>query len=114
MDKPNRRQAVRDYKERKVEIGVFVVRCAASGEAWVGASRDPAQQHNRVWFALKTGSHPNRALQAAWAQHGEPAFRFEVLETAEADDLGDYARANLMKERGAHWRAELGASKITG
>ncbi|HXA37632.1 MAG TPA: GIY-YIG nuclease family protein [Phenylobacterium sp.] len=114
MDKPNRRQAVRDYKERKVALGIFAVRCAATGEAWVGVSRDLAQQQNRVWFGLKTGGHPNRALQAAWAQHGEAAFSFEVLEAAQAEDLGEYERANMLKAREAHWRAELAAAKISG
>jgi hypothetical protein len=114
MDKPNRRQAVRDYKERKVDIGIFAVRCAATGEAWVGASRDLAQQQNRIWFGLKTGGHPNRALQAAWTEHGEAAFAFEVLERASADDLSDYERGNLLKDRDAHWRAALPASKIAG
>jgi hypothetical protein len=114
MDKLNRRQAARDYKERKVSIGIFAVRCAPTGEVWVGVSRDLAQQQNRVWFGLKTGGHPNPALQAAWTQHGEAAFSFEVLEAAQAEDLSEYERGNLLKARDAHWRAELTASKIAG
>ena len=114
MDKPNRRQAARDYKERKVALGIFAVRCVATGEAWVGVSRDLAKQQNRIWFGLKTGGHPNRALQAAWTQHGEAAFSFEVLEAAQAEDLSEYGRGNLLKARDAHWRAELTASKIAG
>ncbi|HZZ31084.1 MAG TPA: GIY-YIG nuclease family protein [Phenylobacterium sp.] len=114
MDKQSRRQAARDYRERKVSIGIFAVRCAVTGEAWVGVSRDLAQQQNRVWFGLKTGGHPNRALQAAWTHHGETAFSFEVLEAAPAAELSDYERGNLLKARDAHWRAELTASKISG
>ena len=114
MDKPNRRQAVRDYKERKVELGIFAVRCAVTGQTWVGGARDPAQQQNRIWFGLKTGGHPNRALQAVWTAQGEAAFSFEVLETVAADDLSDYERANLLKDRDADWRAKLGAAKIVG
>jgi hypothetical protein len=114
MDKQSRRQAVRDYKDRKVPIGIFAVRCAATGEAWVGLSQDLAQQQNRIWFGLRQGGHPNPALRAAWVAHGEPAFAFEVLETLEDEGLSAYARGNLLKDRGAHWRQELGAAKIVG
>jgi hypothetical protein len=114
MDKQIRRQAVRDYKERKVAIGVFAVRCAATGEAWVGASQNLDQQQNRIWFGLRQGGYPNPALRAAWAAHGEAAFVFEVLETLKDEDLSAYARGNLLKDRDAHWRSELGAAKIVG
>jgi len=114
MDNQSRRQLVRDYKERKVRQGVFAVRCAASGEAWVGRSRNLDQQQNGVWFGLRSGGHPNRALQAAWAAHGEAAFAFEVLEAIDDKDLSPYARDNLLKDRAAHWREALGATKIVG
>ncbi len=114
MDKQTRRQAVRDYKERKVPTGIFAVRCAATGEAWVGSSPDLAQQQNRIWFGLKQGGFPNRALLAAWAAHGEAAFSFEVLEAVDDEGLADYGRASLLKDRSAHWREALGASKIVG
>lgn len=114
MDKSDRRQAVRDYKERKVEIGIFAVRCAATGEAWVGVSQNLAQQKNRVWFGLKTGGHANRALQAAWTGRGEDALVFEVLEATDAEGLSPYSRATFLKDREAHWREKLGASKIAG
>jgi hypothetical protein len=114
MDKDRRRDAIRDYKERKVPQGIFAVRCAATGEAWVGQSRDLAQQQNRIWFGLRLGGHPNPGLRAAWAAHGEAAFAFEVLEAIKDEDLGAYARDNLLKDRDAFWRAQLGATKIVG
>jgi hypothetical protein len=114
MDKQTRRQAVSDYKERKVAHGVFAVRCAPTGEAWVGSSPNLEQAPNRLWFALRQGGHPNSALRAAWTAHGEAAFRFEVLEAVDVADLSDYARASILKDRDAHWRAELGAAKLVG
>ncbi|SRR5258708_11945077 len=114
MDKQSRRQVVRDYKERTVSQGIYAVRCAVTGEAWVGQSRNLEQQQNGIWFGLRQGGHPNRALQSAWAAHGETAFAFEVLETIEDADLSAYARANLLKDRDAHWRTQLGAPKIVG
>lgn len=114
MDRQSRRDAIRDYKERKVRQGIFAVRCAVSGEAWVGQSRNLEQQQNGIWFGLRQGGHPNPTLRAAWAKHGEAAFAFEVLETIEDEGLSAYGRDNLLKDRGAHWRARLGATKIVG
>ena len=108
------RQVVRDYKDRKVSQGIFAVRCAATGETWVGKSRNLDQQQNRIWFGLRAGGYINPAVQAAWKANGEGAFTFEVLETIEDADLSDYSRANLLKERDAHWRAQLGAPKLVG
>jgi hypothetical protein len=114
MDNQTRRQAIRDYKERKVPAGIFAVRCAAAGQSWVGQSQNLEQQKNRIWFGLRQGGFPNPALKAAWAAHGEAAFAFEVLEEVDVTDLSDYARDSILKDRGAHWRAELGATKIVG
>jgi hypothetical protein len=114
MDKQSRRQVVRDYKERKVAQGIFAVRCAPTGQVWVGVSRNLDQQRNGVWFGLRQGSYPNRVLQAAWAAHGEAAFVFEVVQTMADEDLSAYARDNWLKDRAAHWRAALGATKLVG
>ena len=113
MDKQSRRQVVRDYKERKVSQGIFAVRCA-TGEVWVGKSRNLEQQQNGIWFGLRSGGYINPAVQAAWTAHGEAAFSFEVLEAIDADDLSAYGRDNLLKDRDDHWRAALGATKLVG
>ena len=114
MDKQSRRDAIREYKERKVTHGVFAVRCAASGEAWVGVAPNVGQMQHRIWFGLRQGGHPNPAMRAAWAAHGEAAFAFEVLEEVDTDELGPLGRDSLLKARTAHWLAELGATKIVG
>jgi len=103
MDKQTRREAVRGYKERKIESGVFAVRCTATGETWVATSRNLSQQQNGIWFSLRMGSHVNRDLQAVWKAHGPDAFRYEVLEAIEDEDLSDYSRNVLLKECEAHW-----------
>lgn len=109
MDRTARRQAVRDYREATRPAGVFCVRCAATGAVFVDSSPNLAAQHNSLWFALRMGSARNRTLQAAWRDHGEAAFTFEVLETIDDPDLTPLDRADLLKSRAAHWRSELGA-----
>jgi hypothetical protein len=114
MDKQSRRQAIRDYKEKKPAPGVYAVHCAASGEVWVGGSRNLDAQQNSLWFGLRTGGHVNRAMQAAWTAHGEGAFTFEPLERIDDEDLTPLGRADLIKARERHWLAALGAKKAVG
>ena len=114
MDKQSRRQAIRDYKERKAAPGVYVVRCAATGEVWVGGSRNLDAQQNSLWFGLRTGGHANRAMQAAWTAHGEAGFSFEELERIDDEDLTPLGRADLIKARERHWQAALGGKKAVG
>jgi hypothetical protein len=106
----DRKAAVAAYKERKAPAGVFVVRCAASGQAWVGQAPDVEAIRNRIWFTLRQGGRSYLPLQAAQAAHGAEALSFEVLERVEEDS--PLARARILKERTAHWRAQLQADAL--
>lgn len=115
MDKTARREAIRDFKEKKTIGGVYAIRCAPSGEVWVAAAPNVETQHQRHWFGLRTGGHHNRALQAAWTTHGgEAAFSFEILERLDDDTLTPLGRADHLKARERHWLAALGARKAVG
>jgi hypothetical protein len=114
MDKQARREMLRDYKEKKTVPGVYAVRCGPTGECWVAASRNIDAQQNSVWFGLRTGGHPNKAMQAAWMAHGEAGFGFEALERIEAEELTPLGLADLVKSRERHWVAALGAMKAVG
>ena len=73
----DRKAAVTAWKERKSAPGIYAIRCVPTGEVWMGQAADVATVQNRHWFALRMGSHTNRALQAAWQQHGADALVFE-------------------------------------
>ncbi|MDH6259894.1 GIY-YIG nuclease family protein [Bradyrhizobium sp. BR13661] len=107
----DRKAAIAAYKERKTIAGVFVVRCAASGEAWVGQAPNLETIQNRTWFTLRQGGHPCRSLQAAWNAHGEAGLTLAECERLEDEEM-DYVRNALLKERVAHWRVELKAEAI--
>jgi len=109
MDSARKKDLIREYKERKRSAGIFAVRCAASGEVWVGPSRNLDKEQNSLWFQLRTGGHMNKALQAAWTSHGESAFAYEVLE--EIVDDNPQLIGLLLKERDAKWREQLGAAR---
>ena len=114
MDKQSRRDLVSDYKERKSVAGVYAVRCAPSGEIWTAGSRNIDAQQNSLWFGLRNGGHINRAMQAAWAIHGEAGFSFEVLERIDDDALTPQGVLDHLKVRQRHWLETLGAKKAVG
>lgn len=111
MKSEDRKAAVAAYKKRKPEAGIFAVRCAASGQAWIGQTLNLDTVQNRIWFSLRVGSHANAELQSAWAQHGADTFSFESLETLKDEEL-PYVRDTLLKERAAHWRTAVKAVVI--
>jgi hypothetical protein len=103
-----KKQAIRDYKERKPAVGIYAIRCAFTDRAWVGPARNLDAARNAAWFALRTGAHRDAALQAEWNVHGETAFAFEVLEKL-PEDTPAITIPDLLKDRKQHWMAELRA-----
>jgi hypothetical protein len=109
MSNARKKELLREYKETPQRAGVFAVRC---GEAcWTGFTRNLDKQQNSLWFQLRMGKYPNSQLQKTWNENGEAAFRYEVLEEVKDDNpliIGD-----LLKEREAAWRQELGAKTVS-
>ena len=56
MKGEGRKAAVAAYKERKVETGIYAVRCTASDQVWVGIAPDLSTIQNRLWFTLRQGT----------------------------------------------------------
>lgn len=111
MRTEDRKAAVNAYKERKIERGLYAVRCTSSGEVWVGGAPDLSRIQNRLWFTLRQGVNPHPSLQAAWDAHGAEAFTFEIVERFAEEEIG-HVRERLMKERMAHWASQLQAVRI--
>lgn len=108
MDKQSRRESIAAFKKRKMVSGIFAIRCALSGEVWVGRAPDLDTIWRRLSFELAQGGGRRASLQAAWRSHGEAAFSFEVLEPIEEEI--DYVRDKSLAARLGHWRQALGAA----
>ena len=78
--KAERKEAARQFKERKPSPGVYALRCSTTGRAWVDSSPNLDAAQNSQFFQLRQRLHRNKELQAEWNAHGEASFRFEVLE----------------------------------
>jgi hypothetical protein len=111
MDRQARRAAVAAYKEKPAAWGVYAVICSATGEAWVGRSRHVDTHQNRLWFSLRMGGERHAALQKAWTEHGEDAFRYEELDRLRAD-YPAIGREDELKKRQALWTARLQADAL--
>lgn len=77
----DRKEMKRQYKETPRPAGVYRILNTRSGRALVGTSVDAPAMLNRQRLQLRTGGHPNRALQHDWNADGADAFTFEVLDT---------------------------------
>lgn len=102
----DKKAALAAYREQKALAGVYAVRCAASGQVWVGQAPNIDKIQNRLWFSLRQGSPFHADVQAAWNAHGEDAMSFEILELIDEDTA--LGRSNALKDRLAHWRDRLG------
>jgi len=106
--KIDRKAAVAAYKERKSVPGIFAVRCAATGQVWIGQTPDLATVSNRIWFTLRQNGSRHRSLQDAWNARAGEGFALEELERLDDEDRG-YVLDTHVKERLSHWRLKLGA-----
>lgn len=111
MKTETRKAAIAAYKKRERAVGIYELRCAASGAVWIGQTTNLDAIWNRMRFTLAHGSHPSRSLQAAWNAHGEAALAFAVIERIE-DEESSYILNGLLKARCAQWRVRLGALAI--
>lgn len=112
MERPDRKAAVATYRQRKVEAGIYVIRCSASDGVWTGAASDVTTIRNRVWFTLRQGANPHRTLQEAWRQHGEDAFSLEIVESFDCDDETPASRNRKLRDGVSAWAERLGAAKV--
>lgn len=113
MKGEGRKAAIAAYKERKVEAGIYAVRCTASDQVWVGSAPDLSTIQNRIWFTLRQGHNPHRSLQEAWVTHGSEAFAFEVVaRLPHSDDDADYIRNAMLKSLHAEWVEKLSGIRI--
>jgi hypothetical protein len=106
-----RKEAIREYKERKTPRGIFAIRCATTNRVWVGASRNLNASKNSYWFCLRAGQHLDKSLQEEWSAHGEPAFFYEILEKFD-DDVHPMELSDLLKAKQSEWVERMDAIRL--
>lgn len=99
------------FKELKPARGIFAVRCAATGQVWIGSSPNLQAWRNSLWFSLRSGGSPNKTLQREWDARGEAAFSYEILETLD-DEVPALLLGDVLKEKKLGWIAKLSAEGL--
>ena len=110
MSNSRKKELLQAYKEMPQRAGVFAVVCGE--QRWIGTSRQLDKQQNSLWFQIRLNGFPNIDVQKAWNAQGADAFTYEELE--EVKDENALIIGELLKERSAHWRKEMGAEKLVG
>lgn len=86
MDMNRKKQLLEEYKNRKPDMGVISFRCIATGEAFLGISKDTVANLNGIRFRLSANRYPNRRLQDLWNQFGDTGFEVAVLKKLKYED----------------------------
>src|SRR4051794_10263367 len=102
----DRKEAKREFKERKTTKGVFSVRCEALSQTWVGCSANLEAARTGLFFALRNGLHQDRVLQGAWNQQGESGLEFQIVETFD-EDLAPLQVKDMLRDRTREWKQKL-------
>lgn len=77
-------------------IGVYAIRLRGSIQCYIGSSADIGNRWSHHRSFLRRGAHANALLQAAWSEHGEAAFEFNIIEiVSDVPDLPSREQAWL-------------------
>lgn len=79
----DRKALTKDYKERKLVGGVYLIRNTQNGRYLIGHAVDLASMRNRFQFAVTIGSAVDPRVRADWATFGAQAFTLDILEEIE-------------------------------
>lgn len=79
----NKKDLKREYLETKQPMGIFQIRNLENGKVFIGSSLNLPGIINRHRFALESGGHQSKQLQADWNELGADNFAFEIMEELE-------------------------------
>ena len=72
----------------RITSGIYLITCLATGDTYVGKSKNLNQRWCQHRHDLRLGVHKNPALQALYSQHGQKSFTMALVELVEKiDDL---------------------------
>lgn len=112
MDKAQRKAMTEQWKLRHPEMGVISLRCKATGESFLGISKDTKADFNSNKVKLSTGTHPNKRLLALWNQYGGDSFDWSVLEVLDYEDPGEDHTTELESLREKYLTEDKNAVKL--
>jgi hypothetical protein len=106
IGRAERKEAAREFKEKRSSPGIYGLRCLTTGRAWLDSSLNLDAAQNSQLFQLRQHLHRNKELQAEWDAQGEASFRFEVLESL-PEDTPSLNLRDMLKARKQAWAEQL-------
>ena len=103
----NKKQLTRQYKERPLTLGVFVIRNTVSNKIFLASGQNLEGIINRHKFELRSGGHKNKQLQTDWNELGPFKFAFEVVEQLEPPSHGQFDAKQELRLMEDLWLEQL-------
>lgn len=103
----DRKDLIREYKERQKPAGVFQVKNTVNGKVLLGSSLNIEGSLNKHKFMLKGGLHRNKAIQDDWNEYGPENFVFEIVEVIKIKDDPSFNLSDELMLLEQIWLEEL-------
>jgi hypothetical protein len=75
-----RKELARQYKERKITGGIYLIKNSLGGKSVLGSTTDIQGSRNRFDFSKKTGLCADKRIEDEWNRLGADAYSFDALE----------------------------------
>lgn len=112
IDKSERKRIIDEYRQQKVYMGVYQLRNAKNGRAFIESASNLKSRELTLRMMLDDGRHPNRLLQQDWDECGSEAFEYSVLEEVEAKpDATPHEKARALEAMKALWLSRQGPAQ---
>ncbi|MEA4993877.1 MAG: GIY-YIG nuclease family protein [Oscillibacter sp.] len=89
MDIKRKKELLNEWKNRRPDMGVISIFCKATGDLFLGISKDVKADFNSNRFKLSAKFHPNKQLQALWNKYGENGFDYSVVKVLKYENPKD-------------------------
>lgn len=107
MNKDRQRELKQNYKETKLDAGVYQIRNKASGRIFIGSAFNVNGKLNGIRFGLEMGSYRNSGLQKDWKEYGAEGFEFGILETLDQDKIEKVLQKDELAKLEKKWLEKL-------
>ncbi len=89
MDIKRKKELLNEWKNRHPDMGVISIFCKATGDLFLGISKDVKAGFNSNRFKLSVKLHPNKQLQVLWDKYGENGFDYSVVKVLKYENPED-------------------------
>lgn len=89
MDIKRKKELLNEWKNRHPDMGVISMFCKATGDLFLGISKDIKVDFNSNRFKLSVKLHSNKQLQTLWDKYGENGFDYSVAKVLKYDNPED-------------------------